>query len=217
MIFEQRFSWRRFNDFRFQEGMPSMGSNATIGGKEITTSVSMSSIQIQDEARLIYSWNIFNGSLYECFDFKGSMKMEIITSISKTEKAHFVEKWAKLKDVDVYGTLKPPKKSESLLTLGNVAWTTAHFIVDLLNTEVGKDNYYKGFLMFEKHFLIPITLKDAPPMEFYLFEGGDYFISYQEEIDNSYINREIAQKISQSLKEYKTVVNPDFNINSLYH
>lgn len=215
MANEHVFTWKDFKGYRHQEGMPKLEHSVKIGGPNISAYLLMSSLTIKDEARMRYSWHIYNGSLYEYLDFYGEMQLEVVTFLYRGEKEFFVKKWAKLKGLLATGMLSAPNGNESELLLEDVAWPTAKFISEKLKKELEEGSYHVGYLKFPRYFLINIILRDHAPLGVYLLEGGDYLFAFEDGREDE-VTKELGLKLSKSLKRYKTVVNPDFEVGSLY-
>lgn len=204
----KNFRWNEFKRYRNQSGMQKMSEHVTIGDSMISTSTVMGNIEINKEARLEYSWNIYNGSLYERLDFKGGMRLNLVTPFIQTphkKKSFFVEKWAELKGIEFYGSLKAPKGIESLMTLDAIARKTNHLINKVV-LEANKSHDLdigQGFMIYKNSGNVTLYLDGDFLLDFYVLEGGDYFISYEKKGQNHEFGRELSEKIHEAMKTLK--------------
>lgn len=208
----KRFTWREFKKYRNQTGLQKMSEHMVIGNELISTAGHMNSIEIDKTASLNYSWNIYNGTLYERLNFKDGMNLSFTTmltgNVAKKKKA-FLDRWVALLGLEFYGSIKAPREGESLLTLDNLANDIAHYLRKVVEAEGERreSDISVGSLRYKHAANSFVHYDHELLLDLFVLEGGDYFIVYDKKNKHAALAREMAEFVSEAIGKYRLKLN----------
>lgn len=208
------FSWGEFKRYRKQTGLQKMSDHMIIGNDFISTAGHMDRVEINNVATLTYSWNIYNGTLYERLNFKDGMNLSFATmltgNVAKKKKA-FLDRWVELMNLEFYGCIKAPREGESLLTLDNLAHDIAHYLRKAVEVESESRNadISVGSLRYKHAANSFIHYDHDLLVDLYVLEGGDYFIVYDKKNKHAPLAREMAEFVADTIEKYRLKRNTD--------